>query len=66
MNIILNGKPTQVPAHRTVAELIEDLDLPGTRVAVAVNRQVVPRGRHANTELAEGDRVEVLHAVAGG
>jgi len=66
MNIILNGKPTEVAARRTIAGLIEDLDLPTTRVAVAVNRRVVPKGRHADTELSEGDRVEILHAVAGG
>jgi len=66
MNIILNGQPTEVAARRTVAELILDLDLRDKRVAVAVNRQVVPKGRHAATELSEGDRVEILHAVAGG
>ena len=35
-------------------------------IAVAVNDRVVPRAAWATTRLAPGDRVEVLHAIAGG
>ncbi|HEB89108.1 MAG TPA: sulfur carrier protein ThiS, partial [Deltaproteobacteria bacterium] len=38
----------------------------GRRVAVAVNRQVVVRSRYDETELSEGDRIEILEAVGGG
>ena len=50
----------------TVAGLIVELDLGERRVAVAVNRQVVPRAEHGHRTLAEDDRIEVVQAVQGG
>ena len=67
MKLVLNGKPFESGrASATVAELLSDLKLAGDRVAVAVNDEIVPRTRHTEQALAEGDRVEVIHAVAGG
>ena len=36
------------------------------RVAVELNRDIVPRDRWAETELNEGDRLEIVHFVGGG
>lgn len=66
MQIQLNGDAFEVPAGETVAALLERLDLTGRRVAVELNLEIVPRGQHATTALAEGDRVEVVHAIGGG
>lgn len=66
MQIQLNGDAFEVPAGETVAGLLERLDLTGRRVAVELNLEIVPRGQHATTALAEGDRVEVVHAIGGG
>jgi sulfur carrier protein len=67
MKLVLNGKPFESGrASATVADLLSELNLAGGRVAVAVNDEIVPRARHAERGLAEGDRVEVIHAVAGG
>ncbi|MVW74319.1 sulfur carrier protein ThiS [Pseudomonas xionganensis] len=66
MQIQLNGEPFEVPTGETVAGLIERLDLAGRRVAVELNLDIVPRSQHATTALAEGDRVEVVHAIGGG
>jgi sulfur carrier protein len=49
-----------------VAGLIELLGLTGRRVAVAINRDVVPRSAFGSRQLASGDRVEILEAVGGG
>jgi sulfur carrier protein len=49
-----------------VAELIEALGLSGRKLAVAVNREVVPRAHYRKRRLADGDRVEILEAVGGG
>jgi sulfur carrier protein len=49
-----------------VAELIEALGLAGRKLAVAVNREVVPRAQHRLRRLADGDHVEILEAVGGG
>jgi sulfur carrier protein len=51
---------------RSVARLLEILDLGGKRVAVAVNRVVVVRSRYPELELSDGDRIEILEAVGGG
>ena len=66
MQIILNGDPRTVTDGATVASLIEQLDLAGKRLAVEVNEEVVPRSRHAECALANGDQVEIVHAIGGG
>ena len=66
MQIELNGEPHIVADDATVASLIERLALTGRRLAVEVNKEVVPRGRHAEHVLASGDRVEIVHAIGGG
>lgn len=65
MQIVLNGEPREVPPDCTVAALLRDLGLTG-RLAVEVNANVVPRGRHPDHVLAAGDRVEVVRAIGGG
>jgi len=62
----VNGRPHALPAGRTVAALVEDLGFAGRRVAVAVNREVVPRSQYPQRRLEAGDRVEILQAVGGG
>ena len=64
--IFVNGEKRSVPAGHTLAELVRELDLEGRRVAVEVNRQIVPRSRYADHVLAGGDRVEVVAAIGGG
>ena len=66
MQIELNGEPHVIVEGATIASLIERLALTGRRFAVEVNEEVVPRGRHAERVLADGDRVEIVHAIGGG
>lgn len=66
MQIQLNGRAFELPAHTTVAELLAKLDLLGRRVAVELNLDIVPRSQHSTTTLQENDRVEVVHAIGGG
>ena len=66
MNILLNGQPRTLTPGTTNASLLEAEGLGGRRVAVKVNGDIVPRGAHASHALAEGDRVEVVHALGGG
>jgi sulfur carrier protein len=68
MIIHVNGKPREVAAP---VRLLDVLDLPAGAttprgIAVAVDGQVIPRSQHANTELREGARVEIVTAVQGG
>jgi sulfur carrier protein len=66
VRLSVNGEVTDVAEDLTVAALVE-LVAPAARgVAVSVDREVVPRSQWAATALAEGARVEVLAATAGG
>lgn len=64
--IVLNGESRAVEAGATVASLVAALGLDARQVAVERNREVVPRARHGETPLVEGDCVEVVTFVGGG
>jgi sulfur carrier protein len=66
MHVQVNGEPREVPAGTTVADLVADIAASGQRFAVEVNEELVPRSTHADRLLAEGDRIEVVHAIGGG
>lgn len=62
----MNGEARQVPPGTTVERLLDLLALERRRIAVAVNRSVVPRSDFGRRTVAAGDRVEILEAVGGG
>lgn len=64
--IVVNGVERKVPAASTLLEVIATLELAGRRIAVERNGEIVPRSRYADTELASGDRLEIVAAVGGG
>jgi sulfur carrier protein len=66
MQILLNGTPRDFAAAPTIAELVAELGLAERRLAVEVNREIVPRSRHAAHRLADGDTVELVQAMGGG
>jgi sulfur carrier protein len=66
MHITLNGEPKTLDTAVSVAALLERLGMTGKRVAVEVNREIVPRSRHAEVELRNHDRVEIVVAIGGG
>lgn len=66
MQIQLNGEGYALPDGQSVADLLQRLELTGRRLAVELNRDIVPRSQHASTLLADGDQVEIVHAIGGG
>ena len=66
MEITLNGEPRALESGTTIAILLDAAGLGGRRVAVELNGEIVPRGRHAEQGLRPGDRVEIVHALGGG
>ena len=66
MNILVNGENRQLEKTLTIAELLATLELTGKRIAVELNGEIAPRSQHAATQLKDGDRVEVVHAIGGG
>jgi thiamine biosynthesis protein ThiS len=65
-SIRVNGEARALADGASVADVVAALGLGGRKLAVAVNREVVPRARHALHLLRDGDRVEILEAVGGG
>ena len=66
IRILLNGAPREFPAPLTFAQLLDELELAGRRLAVERNGEIVPRSRFADARLGDGDRIEVVIAVGGG
>lgn len=66
MEIIVNGQARRVDPETTLATLVEQLGVQPSTIAVEVNRQLVPRVAHAEYQLREGDRLEVVTLVGGG
>jgi sulfur carrier protein len=69
MTLHINGDERTFPdspAPFTLAALIESLGMKSDRVAVELNRDIVPRDRWAQTLLKDGDRLEIVHFVGGG
>lgn len=64
--IKLNGESRALAPDTSAADLVEQLGLGGQRIAVEINEEIVPRSRLAETLLADGDQVEIVHAIGGG
>ena len=68
MNVLINGRETELADGATVLAAVEALELPaaGRGVAVAVDAEVVPRAQWPERELSDGAHVEVVRAIQGG
>jgi len=66
IEIVVNGAKQRHPAPLKVADLLRAMELAGKKIAVERNGEIVPRGAHATTPLAHGDRLEIVAAVGGG
>jgi sulfur carrier protein len=66
MEIELNGAPHVVADNQNVQELIASLELANKSLAVAINREVVPRHKWPERMLQPSDRVDIVKAIGGG
>jgi sulfur carrier protein len=66
MNLFINGEDKSFADSLSLAQLVEHLGMQGDRVAVELNREIVPRAQWIETRLKDGDRLEIVHFVGGG
>ena len=66
IDITLNGEQRRVAGDSTVTDLMSTLNQPARGIAVAINREVVPRATWQTRRLNAGDRVEIVKAIGGG
>ncbi|MGB9234536.1 MAG: sulfur carrier protein ThiS [Terriglobales bacterium] len=65
MKLTINGETRALPAD-TLTALVEQLGMKPDRVAIELNRQIVPRDRWPQTRLKDEDQLEIVHFVGGG
>jgi len=66
MNITVNGEQRPLASGFTVRQLLEELQIPLTRVAVEINREIAPKATYGERTLQDGDTIEIVHFVGGG
>ena len=66
MRLVINGEARELAEARDVAGLVTGLGLDPRKVAVERNLEIVPRSLYAQTALADGDRIEIVHFIGGG
>ncbi len=66
MKIQVNGDNREYGDGATVADVIADLGLAGKRIAVELNKEILPFTQHSSHALQDGDRLEIVQAIGGG
>ena len=66
VTLTLNGESREYDAPITVSALLAGLGLDTRKVAVERNEEIVPRSAYAETWLASGDQLEIVHFIGGG
>jgi sulfur carrier protein len=66
MKLLINGEDREFNSPLSLSSLVEQLGMKTDRVAVELNRNIVARERWAETNLTDGDRLEIVHFVGGG
>ena len=66
MNITVNGESRSLDPEASLGQLLEMLGLNGKRIAVEVNRDIVPRSEYEHFKLSDNDTIEIVNAIGGG
>jgi len=66
MTVRLNGETQECREGMTLADLVAELGLGAKRIAVEMNRDIIPREEYAHCRLKAGDEIEIVHFVGGG
>lgn len=66
MKIFINGEAHEFEGPLTIQQLLEALSFTQKRIAIEVNREIIPHGQYSNTQINAEDRIEIVHAIGGG
>jgi sulfur carrier protein len=66
MTVTINGEHREIPDGLTVCGLLEHIGMPGERVAIERNLNILPRAQWLNTKVQSNDSFEIVHFVGGG
>ncbi|HEY4136429.1 MAG TPA: sulfur carrier protein ThiS [Alphaproteobacteria bacterium] len=66
MQVTINGEPRPLASPQSVQVLLDTLGLDTRKVAVELNLEIVPRSAYGQTQVGDGDRLEIVHFIGGG
>lgn len=66
MNIIVNGENQELPANSSAQWLVKSMGMENDKIAMEVNREIVPRSQYASYIFSENDQIEIVRAIGGG
>jgi thiamine biosynthesis protein ThiS len=66
MTLTINGETREFSEISTLSDLVSQLGMKPDRVAIELNRELVRRDRWPETQLSDGDKLEIVHFVGGG
>ncbi|MCI5049707.1 MAG: sulfur carrier protein ThiS [Rickettsiales bacterium] len=66
MQITINGEMKEFPAGATIAQLIAKLELDLRKIAIEINREIISRSQFDETQLTDGDAIEIVEFIGGG
>ena len=66
ITITINGDSKEIPKGSNLEDVLNFFSLPSQRVAVELNKTVVPRREWSTTTVSDSDKIEVIHFVGGG
>jgi thiamine biosynthesis protein ThiS len=66
MTVTINGENHEFSSIATLSDLVTHLGMKPDRVAIELNRELIPRHQWAGTQLSNGDKLEIVHFVGGG
>jgi thiamine biosynthesis protein ThiS len=66
MKLTINGEDHEFSSISSLSDLLQQLGMKPDRVAVELNRELVPRDHWNKTQLSDGDKLEIVHFVGGG
>jgi thiazole synthase len=66
MRLTINGEMRDMTSAGTVTELLSTLELDARKIAIELNREIVPRSAYDATGLNDGDKIEIVHFIGGG
>jgi len=66
MKISVNGDSREYGDNTTVADVVADLDLTGKRIAIELNKEILPFNQYAEKAISANDTLEIVQAIGGG
>ena len=66
IHIFINGKKNLVNINTKLDDLLTNLKIDISAVAIEINKEVVPKSQYGETRLNTNDKIEVVQFIGGG